>query len=63
MTGYNNQMESKLKKFMTSDQRAQLSDLPTYHSNCFAKFGISRPGKTAKDLAMATVRAKEKSNG
>ena len=56
-------MESKLKKFMTSDQRAQLGDLPTYHSNCFAKFGISRPGKTAKDLAMAAIRAKEKSNG
>ena len=56
-------MESKLKKFMTSDQKAQLGDLPTYHSNCFAKFGILRPGKTAKDLAMATIRAKEKSNG
>jgi len=53
-------MESKLKKFMTLDQRAQLGDLPTYHSNCFTKFGISRPGKTAKDLTMAARRAEKK---
>jgi len=58
-------MESKLKKFMTVDQQNQLRGLPTHHSICFAKFGISRPGKTAKDLAMAAIRAKEreKSNG
>jgi len=53
-------LESKLKKFMTVDQQNQLRGLPTYHSICFTKFGISRPGKTAKDLAMAAIRAKEK---
>jgi hypothetical protein len=45
---------------MTVDQQNQLRGLPTYHSICFTKFGISRPGKTAKDLAMAAIRAKEK---
>ena len=43
--------ESRLKKFMTSDQRARVGNYPTYHSHCFEKTGVSRPGKTARDRA------------
>ena len=58
-------MESKLKKFMKFEQLMKLGKNPTYHSICFHKLGVSRPGKTAKDAAMAAIRAKEKekSNG
>jgi|TARA_Y100000310_G_C20070657_1_gene529219 hypothetical protein len=48
--------ESRLKKFMTLDQRAKIGNLPTYHLHCFDKTGVSRPGKTARDKAKKGVQ-------
>lgn len=45
----NKKRQSKLKLFMSQQQRNKLGDLPTYHSFCFDKTGVSRPGKTARD--------------
>jgi hypothetical protein len=54
-----------LKDHMTPTQRASMKNLPTYHSICFAKTGVMRPGKTAreraKDRAKEDARAKKAS--
>lgn len=42
---------STLKKFMSSQQRQALGNLPTTHQNCIAKTKVARPGKTARDRA------------
>jgi len=38
-----------LKYHMTQAQRSSMGSLPTWHSTCFEKTGVSRPGKTARD--------------
>jgi len=48
--------ESKLKRFMSVNQLAKLGNLPTYHSYCFEKTGVSRPGKTARDKAKKSIQ-------
>ena len=49
-------MKKTLRDFMTPAQRAAMTlpngvSIPTWHSVCFDKTGVSRPGKTARDRA------------
>ena len=54
-------MKKTLRDFMTPAQRQAMfagddmyvncKMLPTWHSICFEKTGVSRPGKTARDRA------------
>ena len=45
-----------LRDFMTPQQRKAMQGLPTYHSNCLAKTGVARPGKTARDRARQVLK-------
>lgn len=42
-------MKSTLKSYMSKSDRDAMGELPTWHSNCVAKTGRARPGKTARD--------------
>ena len=47
---------STLKQYMSAKDRAEMGQLPTWHSNCIAKTGVARPGKTARDRARGLVK-------
>ena len=43
--------KTTLKDYMTDIQRKELGRSPTWHSICLKRFGVARPGKTARDRA------------
>lgn len=43
--------KGSLKNHMTPTQRASMGNSPTWHSICFEKTGVCRPGKTRRDRA------------
>ncbi len=53
-------MKKTLREFMTPAQQLAMyvngKALPTWHSICFEKTGVSRPGKTARDRAKLARR-------
>lgn len=49
-------LKSSLKEFMSKKDADALGKLPTYHSNCIAKTGVARPGKTARDRARSNIK-------
>jgi len=48
-----------LKDFMKPQHKASLEGLPTYHSHCFERTGVCRPGKTARERAKRAEREKK----
>lgn len=48
--------EQGLRQYMGTSRRTKLGAMPTTHENCAKLFGVSRPGKTARDRAKEAKR-------
>ena len=46
-------MKRERKDYMTETQKVAMGNLPRTHANCKEKTRVMRPGKTAKDRAIA----------
>jgi len=46
-------MKKERKEYMTATQKVAMGNLPRTHANCKLHTKVMRPGKTAKDRALA----------